>query len=255
MLDSRAEIIILSLFFNEAIVGYYTAVNTIIGGLTLFSEAIRNAIFPVILRYQQEPSEKIKELVFLLGKYILIITIPISVLVFFLSDEIISFFFGVNFDLSVAMLRITIWSFISYSLTVVLSVLLMAYDKEKKVAISLFISGTITILLNLLLAPLIGPIGIALVRVITSFVMFLICLHFHFMETGYGIIDGITGVKILFVWIVMFFSIQLLTEINKWFAIFTGVSFFVIFLFISKVIVPKDISLWRNVTKELFPRK
>jgi glucan phosphoethanolaminetransferase (alkaline phosphatase superfamily) len=85
--------------------------------------------------------------------------------------------------------------------------------------------------------------------------MFLICLYFHFKETGYGVVDRTTGIKILISWIVLLFSIQLLSEINKWLAIFIGISSFVVFLFISKVILPKDISLWRSVTRDLFPKK
>jgi O-antigen/teichoic acid export membrane protein len=252
MLDTRVEIIILSLYFNEAIVGYYTAVNTVLGGVTLFSEAIRNAVFPIFIQYQQVSSEQLKEIVFLIGKYILIVTLPISILVYFFSSEIITLFFGNGFELSVLMLRITIWLFVTYSLTVVLSGLLMAHDMEKLVAVSLFISGILTLILNIILVPLIGVLGVAFVRLFTSTVMFCICLLFHIKTTGYSIVRNSTGLRILTASLGMYLVTYFLTGINKWIASLSGFILFIFLLLIFRVISAADIIMWKNVVKELF---
>lgn len=252
MLDTRAEIIILSLYFNEIIVGYYTAASTILGGVTLFSEAIRNAVFPILFRYQQSSQTKLKELVLLLGKYILIITLPISIVVFFFSSEIIQLLFGDSFELSILMLRIIIWSFISYSLTVVLSGLLMAHDKEKLFSFSLLISGVLTIILDLILAPVIGSIGIAIVRLLTSFIMFLICNYYHIHLIGYGLVERSVFLKTLLGSIIMLIATFLLSNINKWLAVSLGLTSFISVLLITRVILKRDILLWRNVISELF---
>lgn len=255
MLDTRAEIIILSLYFNEAVVGYYTAVTTILGGVTLFSEAIRNAVFPVVLRYQKTSPEKLREVVYLIGKYILVITIPISIFIYFFSEEIILLFFGFDFNISILMLRITIWSFISYSLTVVFSGLLMAYDKEKSIALSLFVSGMLTLILNIILAPIIGVVGIAIVHLLTSIIMFLICLYFLYRTTGYGFVKNSTGLSIILASLSMLLVTYSLYDFEKWFAVLIGLVSFLVIVFFSRVLQPNDFSLWHEVSKDFFRRK
>jgi O-antigen/teichoic acid export membrane protein len=254
MLDTRAEIIILSLYFSEASVGYYSAVNTVLGGVTLFSEGIRNAVFPIVIRFQQTSSEKLKEVVFLLGKYILIISLPISIIVYYYSNEILTFFFGKGFEVSFVMLKITIWLFVSYSLTVVLSGLLMAHNEERSVAISLLISSLLTIILNIILAPNIGITGVAIVRVFTSIIMFCICLYFHYKKTGYGIVKNSIGLRILVASLCMFFLIQLILSFNKYLATIFGLLIFVILLLLFRVLKIEDLVMWQSVIKELIPK-
>jgi len=254
MLDTRVEILILSFYFNEAIVGYYTAVNTILGGVTLFSEAIRNAVFPIVTRYQKDSSVILKKTVHLLGKYILLITVPISILIFFFADEIIFFLFRDNFHISVTMLRITIWIFIFYSYSVVLSNLLMAHNKERVLALFLLFSGLLTVLLNLLVAPIIGVIGIAIVRLITSVIMFVLPLYFHKKETGYGIVSLSTVLRILLCGFAMFIIIHFLSPYNLWFSSLLAVIIYIVGLFILKVTLLDDISLLKKVMSNLVKR-
>ena len=118
MLDTRTEILILSWFFSERIVGYYAAVNTILGGLTLLSEGVRNSIFPIVTKLQKTSPEKLQQVVSLLGKYLLLITIPISILVFFQGENILMLLFNSRSPLSILKLQITVWIFISYTLKV-----------------------------------------------------------------------------------------------------------------------------------------
>ncbi len=250
MIDTRSEILILSWFFDEMTVGFYSAVVTIIGGITLFSEGIRNAIFPLILRYQKISKSKLKEIVTVIGKYILITTIPISIIIYFLSEEIVYLFFGSEFSISVIMLKITIWSFIFYTLTVVLTGLLISYDQEKLVAISLFVSGTATIILNILLISIIGVVGVAIVRMITSIIIFTICLVIHYKISGYSIINGLTCLLMLITSIITFFTINFIANVNKWLAIAIGIIVYLLTLKIFKIINKFDFTLWKNVYHE-----
>lgn len=254
MLDARSDILIISLFFTEIDVGYYTAVYTILGGLTLISEAIQKSIFPIVVKYQKSSPTKLKEIGFFLSKYILIITVPLSILVFIFSEELVSIIFGISFQETTILLKIIIWTFISYSLTIILSSLLIAHDKEKFVGISLLVSSIFSVILYLIFVQFFGVSGIAIVRLITSLIMFSMCLYFHFTTTGYGIIELSTSIRILLGGILMYFFSYYLNTVNKILVVITSLLIFITALFILRVIKPKDIELWQKLTKELFPK-
>ncbi|MDY6993320.1 MAG: flippase [Pseudomonadota bacterium] len=250
MLDTRAETVIISYFFSEATVGYYSAVSTVLGGITIFSEAIRNTIIPIASRYQLEDECKLTEVIHLLSKYLLIITIPLTIAIFFLSDEIITFFFSASYSSSITMLKITIWSSISYSLTIILSGLLIAKDMEKKVAFSLFVSGALTIILDIILAPMIGVIGIAIIRTATSILQLGLLLWFSYTELKFGIISNKTALFTSLSGLAMFSTAYFLTPLSPWVSIVTSIIVFILMLTALGVLRKEDKSLLVKLYKE-----
>ena len=253
MLDARSDILIISLFFTETDVGYYTAVYTILGGLTLISEAIQKSIFPIVVKYQKSSPTKLKEIGFFLSKYVLIVTVPLSILVFIFSEELVSLLFGNKFQETTILLKILIWTFISYSLTIILSSLLIARDKEKFVGISLLVSGIFSVILDLIFVQFFGVTGIALIRLLSSLIMFILCLYFHFTTTGFGVMKLNTTIRIFLGGTLMYVLCYFLITINKILALVTGLLIFITALLILRVIKPKDIELWQKITKEFFP--
>ena len=253
MLDARSDILIISLFFTETDVGYYTAVYTILGGLTLISEAIQKSIFPIVVKFQKSSPTKLKEIGFFLSKYVLIVTVPLSILVFIFSEELVSLLFGNKFQETTILLKILIWTFISYSLTIILSSLLIARDKEKFVGISLLVSGIFSVILDLIFVQFFGVTGIALIRLLSSLIMFILCLYFHFTTTGFGVMKLNTTIRIFLGGTLMYVLCYFLITINKILALVTGLLIFITALLILRVIKPKDIELWQKITKEFFP--
>lgn len=250
ILDSRVEIIIISYLFNETIAGYYTAMITIMGGFSLFSEGIRNAVFPLLARYRVTAPLKLRELLLVLGKYITLITFPLSVNVFFLSGEIISLFFGSGYDLSVSFLQIVIWTFISHSLTVVTIRMLFVLDKEKLLAISLFVTSSLTLGLNFIFVPSIGPDGVAMVRLLTSVLLFFLCevfLYRHNYQTVKpSVILRVAGASLCLFLVLYFFR-----HSNIFIAFFFGNAIYVAFLLLGKVIQKDDVLLWKGIVQSL----
>ena len=251
ILDSRVEVLIISFFYNESYVGYYTAMNTVMGGVALFSEGVRNAVFPIFARYQYQFPERLGGIVLMLGKYISLVTFPVAISIFFFAEKLISLFFNFNFDISTTLLQIVIWTFISYTLTVVTIRLLMVHNKEKKVVLSLLISSILTLVLNILLAPTFGLVGIATVRLITSVILLLLCLYF-LSKQGYKIIDPTVLLRISIASVALFLSVHFLFPINPYFSLVTGYLFYAGVIWLTKVISPKDIQLWKEIFNNIF---
>lgn len=250
ILDSRVEIIIISYLFDETIAGYYTAMVTIMGGFSLFSEGIRNAVFPLLARYRVIAPLKLREMILVLGKYIALITFPLSVNVLFLSSEIISLFFGSGYDLSVSFLQIVIWTFISHSLTVVTIRMLFVLDKEKLLALSLFITSSLTLGLNFIFVPRIGPEGVAMVRLLTSVLLFILCELFLYQHS-YRTIKPSVLLRVAGASLCLFLTISLLKHSNVYLAFVFGNAIYVAFLLLLRVIQKNDVLLWKGIVQSL----
>ena len=251
VMDSRMEILIISFYLNEFEVGYFTAMNTIIGGLSLFSEALRNAIFPVYARYQKDSPKILRRLNLILGKYIALITFPLSISCFFLADKLVSFLFGSQFEISASLLQIVIWTVIGYSFTVVAIRLLMVHGQENRVVLSLFISGSLTILLNFLLVERNGIVSVAVVRLITSYVLTILCCFFTW-KSGYPPISFSAFIKILISSIIFFLFTFFLKRIGVFIAIGSGIILYALLIWVLKILTIKDIQLGKDIFKGIF---
>jgi len=251
IMDSRVEILIISLFLDEGAVGFYTAMNTIIGGLALFSEGIRNAVFPLFARYQIYDPDQLKKLVHILVKYILIITLPITIIFYFLSDQIVYLLFGSDFQITADILQITVWTFTAYTLTVVTIRLLMVHDKESEVVISLFISALLTIVLNILFTSRVGLISVAVVRLFTSYLLFIMCVLF-LSKKGYQFLRISFLFPIISGNLLFFITAYFLDAINIFIRLLLGVIVYFGIIVIAKVVNTKEIKLWREVINNVF---
>lgn len=251
IMDSRVEILIISLFLDEGAVGFYTAMNTIIGGLALFSEGIRNAVFPLFARYQIYDPDQLKKMVHILVKYILLITFPITIIFYFLSDQIVYLLFGSGFQITADILQITVWTFTAYTLTVVTIRLLMVHDKESEVVISLFISALLTIVLNILFTSRVGLISVAVVRLFTSYLLFFMCVLF-LSKKGYQFLRISFLFPIISGNLLFFITAYFLDAINIFIRLLLGVIVYIGIIVIAKVVNTKEIKLWRDVINNVF---
>jgi PST family polysaccharide transporter len=237
---------LISFFFNETFVGFYTAANTIIGGISLLSEGLRNAIFPVFARFQKVYPGRLPEVLLILGKYVLIITTPITIGVFMFAEPIVYFLFNSTYDISVVLLKVLIWVFIGYSLSVISIRLLIVHKKETQIVFALFISSLLTLILNIFLIPQLGIISIAIARLISSYTLLIILAYFLY-QLGYKLIGFKTLIKILLAGSCHFIITILLRDINIVIAYFLGFLIFIIFVCLLKVVQKKELALWRMV--------
>ena len=251
MLDNRTDTLIVSYFYNEDYVGYYSATNTIFGAILLFPEAIRNTIYPIISKYHENPDHQLKKFINTFSKYMLILIIPLAIATFCFSEELISFIFSGDYSISITMLRIITWSSIPIAFTIFLSGLLIYDSQEKMVAIGLFISGLLTAVLDILLIPRFGVVVVAIVRVLTSIILLLILLHYFKKYLGFSLFKSKALWLTAFCGIAMFGSNMLITPVNKILAFAVSLLIYFLTLMVSKVLKSEDKTMVKNLIREI----
>ena len=251
MLDNQTDTLIISYFFNEDYVGYYSATNTIFGAILLFPEAIRNTIYPIISKYHEASDQQLKRFINTFSKYMLILIIPLAITIYSFSEEIISLIFSGDYSISITMLKIITWSSIPIAFTIFLSGLLIYDGQEKMVAIGLFISGLLTAVFDIILIPKFGVVVAAIVRVATSFIFLQILLYFFRKYLGFSLFTRKALWLTVICGIAMFGANMLLLSINVILAFAVSLIIYILTLVTLKVLKPEDKTMIKNLYKEI----
>lgn len=250
VLDSRTETIIVSKEIGESAVGLLNPANAILGLFFLFPEGVRYSVLPLLVRNLSGNKESFQKLVFGIVEFILLITVPISVLVFLFAEELINLIFSDTFASSALFLKILVWTYIGYSLNVIVSRMLIALNQEKSLILAMFTSALITNIANLVLAPRVGLAGVAYVRLGTSLLLLLVCSIQLFLQ-GYHIMKPLFFIKLSLVTSAMIVSIGFIKVIDRWAGGLVGVMIFSLGLFVLKFFSAEELEVVRNVAKSI----
>ncbi len=252
-LDTRTEIIIISKILGEEAVGFFQTANVLLGVLILFPEGIRNASLPLLAKYSIANDGKFERLTIRLSQFVVLLSLPLTILVFFYAADILPLIFTQKYMASIPILQVLIWSFCSYGLNVVASRSLIVLGKEKFLMKAILTSGIVTIGLDLLLAPIYGLTAVAYVRLFTSLV--LLCIYgLYLHRLGHPLIELHLMTRLMLVGLGMFAGLALFQRANHWLAVLVGIFIYLSGLLLLKVLTPKEIRQIKELIQAIFSR-
>jgi len=178
----RADVIIMSLFKSDAIVGYYGAAYRLFQTTYVVPDALLFALFPLFCRLSAQhenalavAAQKGLDLLLLLG-------FPLAAGVFVLSDEIVYTLYGADYADSVVLLRILAVAIALMYANGVFVQLLVATERQKRLAFTAGVSAVLNVSANFVLIPFIGAVGAALATVMTELIV--IVMNFSYLDRG-----------------------------------------------------------------------
>jgi len=182
----RIDVIMLSVMMGDAEVGLYSAAYKLCDPLSLIPGALMMSLFPVMSASFKTSRRKLEQSYRLSFKYLLIITLPIAIVVSFLSDKIIMMIYDAEFAGSAIALKILIWGLVFASGNAIFGNLLTAIGKQKlgTYITALCAFGNIT--LNLILIPRMSYTGASIASVITAFLAFM--MSFYFVSRNFRVV-------------------------------------------------------------------
>ena len=181
----RIDIVMLSLFKGDAVVGWYSVAHSLVYGLLAISFTYGIVIFPVMSQlYDQKHYLKLMfEKSF---KFFLIIGVGIGIVGFVLAEDIILQIYGTEFLPSIAILKVMIWVCIFLFFRYIYITMLGAIDKQTICAKILISMALLNVVANLLLIPPFSYMGAVIATLITE--IYGVCIGFYFV---YRYIPGI----------------------------------------------------------------
>lgn len=175
----RIDVVMLSLLKGDADVGIYSAAYRLTEAFTFIPATFMVSIFPLMSRYHEESKDKLIFSYMKSFKFLFIIALPLAIGITLISDKIVLLIYKGQFENSVQLLQILIWStaivFINYPLTQ----LLISTNKQKIFATSTAICAILNVALNLVLIPAYSYTGASAATVITQLINGLIILHYR----------------------------------------------------------------------------
>jgi len=184
--ESRLDVLILSGFFSESVVGLYSSALVLQSGLLILPDGIRNAIYPLLARNSFADPRNAGRIYIVLFKYLTLTSLAITAGSLVLAPKLILIIFGKNYADSINIFRIVMLSYPLYSMVILNIRFLNAYNKDSYVVKYFGIDMLITIVLSLWFMPIYGGLGAAFLKVLTTGL-----LYFLFLFQVYRLLPNI----------------------------------------------------------------
>lgn len=181
--------ILLSLISGNYYVGIYQVSFKIIFALQFLPMAFAASLYPVMSYYWKENRAQLKITFKRSFDYLLLISVPISLGIFLLSEKILLIFKN-DYSEANLPLKISIISLIFIFLNFPIGSLLNACDRQAKNTRNMLITLIFSFALNLILIQRFNAVGASIVVLLSNFLMFILGLLEARKITGYKIKDN-----------------------------------------------------------------
>ena len=242
------DIVMLSYISGDYATGLYKSAYNIITVFTTFFVVYQAVIFPVMSKFFKESQNLIKISYELSIKYLLLIIIPISAIIFFYARPIVDLIYSNQYSLASTPVQILIWTVLFLFINGAASVLLNAINQEKTVTKIYIIAALFNVCLNLILIPVYSYDGAAIATVISEILITILTLYF-ISKTNYkpdlSLFKSVIKLVICgIILIIILYNIK----VSLYLAIPIGLAVYLLSLFLTKSIDEQD----KYIIKELF---
>ena len=164
----NADTVLLSLFKGDHSVGLYNAANRLALALRMFPAVFISAFFPIVSELSKVSKVELSSFLEKSLALMVSLALPLCVGTTFLSEKIITSFYGQKFSGSALVLQITIWGTFCMFLSVVLGYTLISLGKQKIYTLITGLGLGVNLLINFSLIPRFAQSGSAIAILCTE---------------------------------------------------------------------------------------
>ncbi len=164
--------IMIGVISTKTELGYYSAAQRIVYGLSMFYMIALISFSPKIAYFFKKDLRKLSALLKKMNKAMLAIAIPMGIGGTILAPEIINFIFGNEYARAILAFQILIWSQVIVFISVCYGNTLIMCDKQNKFLYGVGLGAIINIILNFILITKFSLYGASVATVITQLLVF-----------------------------------------------------------------------------------
>lgn len=242
------DTIMLSIYKGDEAVGLYGAAYKIVLTLLIIPIILNTSIFPLMSQFFISSK---KTLALSFEKYLkimILLALPLTLLISYLSGEIINIIYGYQYTDSIIILQILIWSLFFMFLRSPYERLFESINKPS-IATKIFIIGLIfNIALNIIVIPIYSYIGAGIATVATDIIILILLIYIS-RKIGYNLSRKslIDFTKIIFSSILFILTFEFLYFLNVFLSCFISLIVFMISLFILKVFDKREKEIMKSI--------
>lgn len=178
----RIDQVMIQHFLDVKAVGFYDVAVRLTELAGFFPGAIISSLLPAIISVRHHNQKEYTKRWMALGILCLGITLGLATALYILSPYIINLLFGAEFETSVSLLQIYVWSIIGTIAIILIQQYLIAEEKSKWFLIFSFLGAATNVALNYVLIPRYGVTGAAYATIITLITIISIFSILHFKK-------------------------------------------------------------------------
>ncbi|EKE07528.1 MAG: polysaccharide biosynthesis protein [uncultured bacterium] len=249
---SFIDSIFLSKISGDQVLGWYSVPSKIAYALNFIPMALVAALYPKFSEYFVHDKNKLSFAFHQSIKYLLLVSLPFTVIILLLSQDIIVAFFRSEYLNSVLPLKILMLGVIFAFFNFIFGAILNACDRQKIQTTLVGMMMVVNIALNLLLIPRFGAVGASFAALFGNIGLSFISLFFitKFQKIDFNFFNRLF-VQLLLTILVMF---GVTFYIDKYFgfiiAFFAGSLAYLLMLFVTKTITKKQILEMMSLTSK-----
>ena len=257
LLLGYTDSMVLTYFAGLTSVGLYNVVLPTASVLTYFPKAVANVVLPLSSELWVKGKNTIlKAGMELLYKYTIIVTLPLAMIMFSFTDILIKVLFGSEYLPAANSLKILSVGMIFSSLYFINANFLAGIGKPEINSKIVYGAALFNLIFNIILIPLIGIVGAAIITTISYFIMMLVGLIEikKYIEISLPIKIWIKCIFSGIVFIMMIELLKSLINLNLWLemavVISTTGAVYLLMLFLMKVIDIKELAnLYKRIVR------
>jgi O-antigen/teichoic acid export membrane protein len=251
----KFDSILLNIVRGDVENGYYAAAYNLVFSCVLISNVVNTALYPSLSRQSVADPESLKRIYEKVFRYLLLISLPISVGIWAVSKELINLLYSTDYQQSIPILKIIIWVVPFMFISEFLGYIVTIDNKERLVARSVLISTILNVIANLIFIPRFGYFAAAFMTVITEII--LVFQYIWILRKKLSEINWKRGIlRPLFAALLMG---AVLIIVSPWFSLLgmiaTGGFTYILFAFLFGAVQEEDfflIKTWRSERKPVF---
>lgn len=243
----KIGIIFLSKIAGDIGVGIYGVAANLIERLLIIPDGICTSYFPTMASIYRGSKSEAKQLFQRFFLYQLLLGLPIAIGITILAKPIICLIFGSKYLNSIVILRILSWGLFLSFLTLFLKYSLNAIHREKKTALSTFITVPCYIIVNFMLIAIFKEIGAAISFLLDQIFQFLVLVFFVKKYLCSGILELRAFINIILVNALLGFFVFFFRDYNFFLLIPMTIIAYIFFLLVFRLIKLSELALAKEV--------
>lgn len=228
--------------------GYYGVSRALISALVFIPANFNTVLYPVFSRCYQSSKDSLIKYYEKSFQLLLILALPIAVGGTILAERIIVLVYGQEYSPAAPCLRILVWALAIQFVNSDLTILMLAANRQKTVAMVTFVGMVLNIVLNSILIPRFSYIGVSVATTICYAAVFIMswCIISRSIHR-LNLVKVIT--KPALAALLMGVFAYLLRDANVFLIIAMSAAFYLFMLCVLRVIRRSDIDLCRQLFK------
>lgn len=248
VLDYQTDAFLISLLLTETDLGFYTAALTITLAISMLSFAVRAAIYPLMARYNREAPDKLTVLHEKATLYLIVLALPVATGVALLAEPIIRLVYGDAFLPAVPVLQVSVWAAVFILVNVPNARLLLVHNRQQAASAITGLSMGVNVVANLLLIPVLGIVGSAVARVISSGVFFFTIYGYVQRRIGPSRFWSLLPRPVLATGI-MAAAVWPARDLPLLIPIMLGIAVYLLAAYVLQVVPRQDIAYWQQLVR------